>query len=169
MTTETLSTHPPANKTVQENPVLPWYFPESKRPTSTLPFPRSVQPNTLVDMAMPTSEQWGLLCQLHTIQSAPESDRWPGADWPTAQAFEDARLFIRHLPPVAIHLPNMGLADDGEVNFLWKENGIHIDLGFYGTGTFSYFARTHDGEKFYGDEVPASQGLPQDLVNLIRA
>ena len=169
MMTETLSTHPSANKTVQENPGLPWYFLESKRPTSTLPFPGRVQPNTLVDMAMPTSEQWGLLWQLHTIQNTSESDRWPGADWPSEQAFEDARLFIRHLPPVAIRLPNMRLADDGEMNFLWKEDGIHIDLGFYGTGAFSYFARTRDGEKFYGDDVPASQGLPHALVNLVRA
>ena len=169
MTTETLSTHPPANKAVWEKPGVPWCFPESKRPTSTLPFPGRVQPDTLVDIAMPTSAQWGLLRQLHTIQSVPESDRWPGADWPTEQAFEDASLFIRRLPPVAIHLPSIGLADDGEVNFLWKQDDIHIDLGFYGTGTFSYFARTQDGEKFYGDDVPASQGLPHDIVNLIKA
>ena len=169
MTTATLTTHPPANEIARAHTGLLQHRPESKRPTSTLLFPSSIQSDTLVDMGMPTSQQWALLRQLHTIQSIPESERWPGADWPTEQAFDDARLFIRRLPPVAIHLPDVGLADDGEVNFLWKQNGLHIDLGFYGTGAFSYFARTADGRKFYGDDIPAANGLPYDISNLIRA
>ena len=86
-----------------------------------------------------TLQQYALLRQLDEMQSTPESERWPGADWPSEQAFEDARIFIRRLPPVAIHLPDMGLADDGEVNFLWKQEGIHIDLGFLRHGRIFLF------------------------------
>ena len=63
----------------------------------------------------------------------------------------------------------MGFADDGEINFLWESDAVHIDLGMYGTGTFSYFARTGDGQKLYGDDCPAALGLPDAIANLIRA
>ena len=109
-----------------------------------------------------------LLRHLDTIRDAPEAERWPAADRPSEQALADARSFIQQLPPCAICTPNIGVADDGKVNFLWEGDGIYIDLGFYGAGTFSYFARDGAGRKFYGDELPASSVLPDDLLNLIR-
>ena len=148
---------------------FPTYGSALERPVSTLAGLRQSHLAVLmINPAMPTPQQWELLRRLDTAQAAPERERWPAADRPCEQAFADARSFIRRLPPCPIRLPNIGVADDGEVNFLWDSDGIYIDLGFYGTGTFSYFARAEDGQKFYGDDLSASGILPGNLVNLIR-
>ena len=91
----------------------------------------------------------------------------PGAVPPCPQAIRDARTFILNLPRVLTDLPDIGLADDGEVNFLWKGAGLHIDLGFYGSGTFSYYARDEDGKEYLADECRVSDGLPSDLTALL--
>ena len=110
---------------------------------------------------------WALVWRLDELERIPESERWPAADWPSPQAFLDARAFIEALPTRPMPLPDLGLADDGEINFLWKQGGVYIDLGFYGTGTFSYFARGRDNEEYYSDGIPASRELPQHLMNLL--
>lgn len=110
-----------------------------------------------------------LLTQLATLQHTLEDERWPGATWPDAQAFADAQTFIRRLPLNVVPLPEISLADDGEVNFLWQSDGVYIDLGFYGTGTCSYFARGKDGRRLYGDAAPASEGLPPEITALFAA
>lgn len=144
--------------------------PAPDTPLSTLPTPGGkVTAPMSIDQAIFISEQWPLLRQLDALQHTPESDRWPTADWPSDRAFADARSFICRLPAGAILPPNMGLADDGEISFLWDSDAVHIDLGMYGTGTFSYFARTGDGQKFYGDDCPAAHGLPADIARLIQA
>ena len=110
---------------------------------------------------------WALVWSLDKLEQTPESQRWPAADWPSTEAFRDARAFIEALPSESIPLPYLGLADDGEVNFLWKADGLHVDLGFYGTGTFSFFAREKTNEGFYGDDFPASGGLPGAILELL--
>lgn len=108
-----------------------------------------------------------LLKKLEALRKTPEEERWPDADWPDAQAFEDAREFVLGLPLASIPLPDFGLANDGEINFLWKNDDVHVDLGF--THTFSYFAQGEDGEKMYGEEVPVSEGLPAKIIALLAA
>ena len=110
-----------------------------------------------------------LLVQLRTFQQTPEGERWPGAIWPNTRAFADARTFISRLPLNEIPLPEISLADDGEVNFFWKNDGVYIDLGFYGTETCSYFARGKDGLRHYGEATPASEGLPLEITALFAA
>ena len=109
---------------------------------------------------------WRLLAEIEALRKTPEEERWPNSDWPNAQAFKDASAFVRTLPLTTIPLPDIGLADDGEVNFLWKSDGVHVDLGFYGTHTFDYFAQSKDGTKIYGDETPVSEGLPNRIISL---
>lgn len=172
MTTTHLTTVSPGTGYAPGRADLPLYEQASPHPTSTLsprPLSQSASPAPELNGAEPTPQQLAMLVDLATAKDTPEIERWPGADWPSEQAFEDARRFIQALPPTSIHLPSIGLADDGEVNFLWKHHDVHIDLGFYGTGSFSYFARAQSDEKYHGDDVPASHGLPHDIVNLIRA
>ena len=115
------------------------------------------------------SPTFKLLAQLAMIEQTPEDDRWPDAVWPDAQAFEDAQTFIRRLPLHLIPLPEISLADDGEINFLWQSDGVHVDLGFYGTGTCSYFARGEDGRRIHGEDAPAPEGLPLEITTLLTA
>ena len=115
----------------------------------------------------PPPLQHVLLRQLDQIQVTPQAERWPATNWPSERAFADAGTFIRTLPTGLVLSPSIGLADDGEVNFLWDHDGLHIDLGFYGTGAFSYFARAQDGRRLYGNDLPADCGLPAELAGLV--
>lgn len=107
-----------------------------------------------------------VLDQLRALQHTPEAERWPSAIWPDVRAFADAKTFICRLPLNRIPPPEISLADDGEVNFLWQSDGVHVDLGFYGTGTFSYFAHGKDGRRIHGADVRVSEGVPREIVTL---
>ena len=88
---------------------------------------------------------------------------FPGADAPDPKAFDDARAFAKQLPPSLTETPHISLADDGELNFSWTGPRITVDLGFYGTGTYSYFARDSQGHEYRGDDVPAAGPMPEHL------
>ena len=107
-----------------------------------------------------------LLKRLAEIKNTPPRDRWPDAEWPTVQAFHDAEAFIRTLAHPITTAVSLGAADDGEINFLWKGDGIHVDLGFYGTGEYSCYARGKNGNEFYPCGS-ASKGLTPELVDLL--
>ena len=146
--------------------------PEQPEPFTTEPIVRipSLLFDSLIsempDLIWLTGHQ-RLLQRLETLGSRPESERWPSAEWPSDRALADARAFIHALPIYSILLPHLSFADDGEINFLWNQDGIHIDLGFYGTGTYSYFARGKDDEGFYEDDIPVSDGLADALIALL--
>ena len=107
-----------------------------------------------------------LIKSLQAYQYRLGDERWPCAEWPNERAFEDAYIFIQHLDLTSIPVPIITLADDGEVNFLWKYDPVHVDLGFYGTGSYSYFACHTDGRESVGDNVSADRGLLPEIIQL---
>ena len=130
----------------------------------------AVAPFEKMTIAPPTlSTVHKLTIKLKALQNMPDNEKWPGSTWPSAQAFEDAHLFIHRSTLNSIPTPEVKLADDGEINFLWTGNKVHVDLGFYGTGAFSYFARGSDERRLHGECVSASKGLPQEIVTLFAA
>ena len=124
------------------------------------------EPTWLSILALPSklSPTLQLIKNLEAHQYKPEDERWPCAEWPDEKAFKDAYIFIQHLDLTSIPIPIITLADDGEVNFLWKHDPVHVDLGFYGTGTYSYFACHKDGRESIGENVPASEGLLPKII-----
>ena len=108
-----------------------------------------------------------LLERLAKLRSTPECKKWPGADWPEEAAFQDAQKFAERLPETMKARPHISLADDGEINFAWTREGMLIDLGFYGTGTYSYYARDKEGEELFGDDISASSPIPKELAALL--
>ncbi len=108
-----------------------------------------------------------LLERLAELRSLPKTARWPSADWPNDRAFVDARKFTERLPVPLRASPHISLADDGEVNFAWSIEGARVDLGFYGTGKFSYYARDKNGDEWFGDEIPVTAPLPGELRALL--
>lgn len=86
---------------------------------------------------------------------------------PRARAWRDARTFVLSLPKSIVHLPAVGLAAAGEVNFLWKQDGLHIDLGLYGSGTFSYYARDEVEREYFEDARSVVDGLPLEVAALV--
>ena len=71
-----------------------------------------------------------LHARLDEYRTGPEEDRWPDAVRPVDEAFADARAFIECLPLSSIPVPEISLADDGEINFLWAgdDAGAYVDL-----------------------------------------
>ena len=109
-----------------------------------------------------------LLATLDAV-SNDDSSRLTNDVLPSPQAWRDARTFVLNLPEPLTQLPNIGLASDGEINFLWKQGGLHIDLGLYGSGTFSYYARDEVGREYFGDAGSVVDGLPAKVAALITA
>ena len=103
-----------------------------------------------------------LISTLEVIESYPEG--WNGEDAKPAtdKAVKEAKDFVYWLASrhklLGQTIPHISLANDGEVNFLWRtERGV-LDLGFYGTGTYSYYAKIHDShlnEEFGDDDLPS--------------
>lgn len=110
-----------------------------------------------------------VLERIARLRSTPEDERAIWTTWPQERAFDDAEAFVEAWSSNALRTPDVGLADDGEVNFLWEGAGMHVDLGFYGNGTFSYYAKDGDGKEYTDDGVPAHVGLPTDLLAILKA
>ena len=113
----------------------------------------------------PTGQQRQSITKtLKELQSPKHS---PGATPPRAAAFTDAHAFLEQMPLTLREIPHISLADDGELNFAWNGGPIHIDLGFYGTGTYSYFARDHQGQEHHGDHISPSGPIPNSLGQML--
>lgn len=107
-----------------------------------------------------------VLKQLDRLVAASGDRTMAGTTQPCARAFADAQAFVQRLPVDSIPTPDIGLADDGEVNFLWITDDVYIDLGFYGTGSYSCFARDGNGREILHDDLPAVGGLPDDIASM---
>jgi hypothetical protein len=111
----------------------------------------------------PTKDLFDRLKDLKTKYSSV----WlPGSLIPNESAFEDARNFVRTLPLMQILNPSIHVAADGEVTFEWKQDNFHIDLGFYGDNTFSYYATKTGQQPLFGDDIPVERGIPKELVDV---
>jgi hypothetical protein len=108
-----------------------------------------------------------LLERLAELRSTPYEQRWHNADWPNEEAFLNAGRFTEQLPLPLKMVPHISLADDGEVNFSWSHDGMRIDLGFYGTGTFSFYARDKTGKEWLGDDISVTLPIPVELRVLL--
>jgi hypothetical protein len=87
---------------------------------------------------------------------------------PSRATINDAERFARNLELSSIHLPHISAADDGEINFWWDRDGLYIDLGFFGDGSYSFYARLPNGKEITEDEAPIAQSLPSELLSLLK-
>ena len=101
------------------------------------------------------------------LRNVREAERAPWAEWPRALAFDEAVKFVRAWKREPEHMPNVGVAHDGEVNFLWKDGGVHVDIGFYADGTYSYYARDRQGCPYERDDVSPDDGLTEELLGIL--
>jgi hypothetical protein len=64
--------------------------------------------------------------------------------------------------------PQLSLMDDNEVNFWWDLPEARFDIGFYGTGIYSYYAEIKDQE--YGADLKRFDDirLDQELLNILK-
>lgn len=96
---------------------------------------------------------------------------WDGytAKAPAGAAIDEAEQFSSNvLPADEFQLPTVTAAADGEVNFSWRNALGYIDLGFYGDGSYSYYAKTAVGQEFMSDESSLTDHLPEQVLKIIR-
>ena len=95
---------------------------------------------------------------------------WDGCSGKPAcsEAIDEAEAFVRALPLEEIYTPYISLAADGEINFFWDQDSVRIDLGFYGTGVYSYYIRIKNGQEYFGDDVSVSDKIPTELLDALQ-
>ena len=98
-------------------------------------------------------------------------DTWDGecAKAPTAKAIQEAEDFIyllkdRHILD-EIKQPIVSLMNDGEINFWWNLPEARFDIGFYGSGIYSYYAKIKDKE--FGEDDKEFSNIEFDLQLLV--
>jgi hypothetical protein len=84
------------------------------------------------------------------------------------QTIQDALIFANNLDFNNIHTPYISLARDGEVSFWWDLKTIKLGLGFYGDGTYSYYAKLENGKEFFGDDKDSSLTLPLEILEKLK-
>lgn len=101
------------------------------------------------------------------------ADGWAGFDSvrPSDAAISEALAFAEMLlSNQEIQEPIISPATDGEVNFFWENEHITVDLGFYGDGSYSYYAKTEDGQEFFEDHFRVDSVLSSEVLeHLIKA
>lgn len=88
----------------------------------------------------------------------------------TPQTIKDAIAFAKNLDFNTIHIPYISLAKDGEISFWWQLETIKLGLGFYGDGTYSYYAKLlENGKEFFGDDKNSENyTLPPEILEKLK-
>jgi len=97
-------------------------------------------------------------------------DGWAGEQTigPSKKASDDAERFAWSLDLSNAYSPFISPGKDGEINFWWNNNGEWVDLGMFGDGTYSYYAKLPNGQEYIADSVPVSQALPIEILEAIK-
>ena len=86
---------------------------------------------------------------------------------PNTNAISQARKFIDLLPAGA-DLPQISVAEDGEVIFFWRSDSAYVDVGLWGDDEIYYYAHVENaGIDVDGSELFSAQSLPKELINAI--
>ena len=89
---------------------------------------------------------------------------FPGATAPTPTAFNDALSFAGLLPSSS-PVPHVSVADDGEINFFRRREGLYIDVGFFGDNQIHYYVQVEALGIDVADSRPFDgKSLPRELV-----
>ena len=62
-------------------------------------------------------------------------------------------------------MPHVSVADDGEINFFRRQEGLFIDVGFYGDGQIHYYVQAEGSGIDVADSCPfGGESLPRELI-----
>ena len=90
-----------------------------------------------------------------------------GGRAPAPEDIENAVHFLRSLP--GGDLPRPMVAGDGDVGFIWKTESSYLEVGFCDQGQISFYGKTPDGEKGWGDGDYAKEGVSAALRKLLES
>ena len=99
------------------------------------------------------------------IRSIPYEGRdWPGSTPPTEAAINDALRFV-DLLPAGSPAPHVSVSDDGEINFFRRQEGLFIDVGFFGDDQIHYYVQVEASGIDIADSCPFDgESLPRELI-----
>ena len=99
------------------------------------------------------------------IRSIPYERRdCPQSTAQTAAAVDDALRFAGLLP-AGSPVPHLSVADDGEINFFRRQEGLFIDVGFFGDNQIHYYVQVEALGIDVADSCPFDgESLPRDLI-----
>jgi hypothetical protein len=93
-----------------------------------------------VSLILPPSREDQLTGQLQSYVDLPVGWDGYGGRPASKAAVADALAFLEKRPS-DIPLPYAQLASDGEVGLYWDSDGVFADVGFYGNGKYSFYAK----------------------------
>ena len=108
-----------------------------------------------------------VIARIRELGTYPSGWNRPDSVAPARAAVDDAERFARSLNLASLPLPHISAADDGEINFWWERDGLYVDLGFFGDGSYSFYARLPNGKEMTEDEAPVSRPLPSELLSFL--
>ena len=99
------------------------------------------------------------------IRSIPyEGHDRPSSTPPTKAAVDDALRFA-DLLPAGSPAPHVSVADDGEINFFRRQEGLFIDVGFFGDDQIHYYVQVEASGLDVADSCPFDgESLPRELI-----
>jgi len=108
-----------------------------------------------------------VIARIRELGTYPSGRSHPDSVAPSKTAVNDAERFARNLDLTSLHLPHISAAEDGEINFWWDIDGLYIDLGFFGDGSYSFYAKLPDGKEITEDAAPISRPFPSELLRFL--
>lgn len=123
--------------------------------------------NQQVDEPKQGSVTKRVLAVIAELKENRTTERSPWVDEPDERAFLEAIQFVKAWKRDPTFMPDIGIADDGELNFFWDQSGIHVDLGFYGDGSYSYYARDQHGAHCECDDESPENGMTEELAKIL--
>ena len=97
-------------------------------------------------------------------------DNWDGygAAPLSRQTLNDAERFtLSVFVGSSLYIPNISAASDGELIFSWRNQKGVMDLGFYGDGTYSFYAKLSGGKEVFVDDESVEMPLSVEIFSLI--
>ena len=88
---------------------------------------------------------------------------------PKRESVEEAERFISIITKDNVLEPYISLAADGEINFYWKNDDFLLDIGFFGDGVYSLYAKVRSEQEIIEDDLSLEYPLPESVASLIRA
>jgi len=85
---------------------------------------------------------------------------------PNNSMIDDAVCLLDKLENIT-QLPRPAIAGDGEISFFW-ENEFFIDISFTSPNHFSYYAKDLEGNEFFGDDIPITEGVPKEILTIVQ-
>ena len=92
---------------------------------------------------------------------------WDGYEGkpPSNQAVVDSLMWLSLLP-TDTPLPKPMLSGAGEVGLYWEAADFYCDIGFFGDGTFSFYAERPDGSSMSNEDIEI-KSTPESLLILL--